>query len=151
MRKTWNLAWRHVGLYEAVQRCSLWCDEWGLFYCSLCFMHTMCAIAAILLWEVDTSWNYLKLFKCEVLIVNCFIPLRFMQHLKSLDDTIVLYCSATWEHNQFYKKKWHMWTHAMVGAVISLSIFFVNCYWYWLILLFVTCNSQALLQLNYLL
>lgn len=104
MRKTWNLAWRHVGLYEAVQRCSLWCDEWGLFYCSLCFMHTMCAIAAILLWEVDTSWNYLKLFKCEVLIVNCFIPLRFMQHLKSLDDTIVLYCSATWEHNQFYKK-----------------------------------------------
>jgi len=69
VRKTWNLAWRHMGLDEAVQRCSLWCDEWGLFNCSLCCIHTICAIAVVLLWEVDTSWNYLKLFKCEVFIV----------------------------------------------------------------------------------
>lgn len=146
MRKTWNLAWRHVGLDEAVQRCSLWCDEWGLFNCSLCCIHTICAIAVVLLWEVDTSWNYLKLFKREVFIV--IFP--FVLCNISSPSMILLYFTAVLpESITNFFLKWHMWPYAMVGAVISRSIFFVNCYW--LTLLLVTCNSQVLLQLNYLL
>lgn len=63
--------------------CGVMNEVW--FNCSFCCIHTINAIAVVLL---DISWNYLKLSVTSLLLCN-------ISRIHTIDDTIVLYCSAS--------------------------------------------------------